>query len=158
MGELNKYKHLLIDGEYAKRERIISGLTLNQVTTVPAPKLHTIYDELWHTTKWQNIVLSENDKEKQDLLSESWNKGEVYPEYQPKSKEEWDLLVKEFINGLNRALEMSNDHEALNKKDKNGLTFGDGLGILAMHTAYHLGKIVALRQMMGVWPPENTKN
>jgi hypothetical protein len=28
----------------------------------------------------------------------------------------------------------------------------DNLVSLAVHNAYHLGKIVALRQMMGIWP------
>ena len=32
-------------------------------------------------------------------------------------------------------------------------TFGDAIQILATHNAYHLGKIVALRQFMGAWPP-----
>jgi hypothetical protein len=29
----------------------------------------------------------------------------------------------------------------------------DALNSLAVHNAYHLGKIVALRQSIGAWPP-----
>ena len=32
-------------------------------------------------------------------------------------------------------------------------TIGDALMHLAQHNAYHLGQIVMLRQMLGVWPP-----
>ena len=34
-----------------------------------------------------------------------------------------------------------------------GLTLGEELNCLAVHNAYHLGKVVALRQMIGAWPP-----
>jgi hypothetical protein len=35
-----------------------------------------------------------------------------------------------------------------------GETMGDELHCLAVHNAYHLGKIVALRQGIGAWPPK----
>jgi len=34
-----------------------------------------------------------------------------------------------------------------------GLTMADELNSVAVHNAYHLGKIVALRQRIGAWPP-----
>ncbi len=36
---LNKWKHLFIDGEYARREKILSGLTLEQVKHQPSEQL-----------------------------------------------------------------------------------------------------------------------
>ncbi len=38
-----------------------------------------------------------------------------------------------------------------------GLTMGEELNCLAVHNAYHLGKIVALRQSLGAWPPKGAK-
>jgi hypothetical protein len=32
-------------------------------------------------------------------------------------------------------------------------TLAERLESLAIHNAYHLGKIVALRQVIGAWPP-----
>jgi uncharacterized damage-inducible protein DinB len=34
-----------------------------------------------------------------------------------------------------------------------GVTMADELHCVAMHNAHHLGKIVALRQQIGAWPP-----
>ena len=34
-----------------------------------------------------------------------------------------------------------------------GVTLSDELNSVAGHNAYHLGKIVALRQRIGAWPP-----
>jgi hypothetical protein len=35
-----------------------------------------------------------------------------------------------------------------------GVTMADELASVAVHNAYHFGKIVALRQRIGAWPPE----
>jgi hypothetical protein len=34
-----------------------------------------------------------------------------------------------------------------------GVTMADELNSVAVHNAYHLGKIVALRQRIDAWPP-----
>ena len=34
-----------------------------------------------------------------------------------------------------------------------GVTLADELNSVAVHSAYHFGKIVALRQRIGAWPP-----
>jgi class 3 adenylate cyclase len=34
-----------------------------------------------------------------------------------------------------------------------GVTLAERLESLAVHNAYHLGKIVALRQVIDAWPP-----
>ena len=43
---MNQWEHLL-QGEYAERSRIISGLILEQVSAVPAEQGHSIFAELW---------------------------------------------------------------------------------------------------------------
>ena len=149
MAEFNKYKHLLNGGEYASAETILSGLTFEQVTHLPSVQSHTIYDELWHTTKWQNIVIND-DK----ALYEKWKAGQVYPVEQASSQKEWDELVTEFISKLNKAIEFSMIPEKMQRNLDYGGTFSDALEILATHNAYHLGKIVALRQYQGAWPPK----
>jgi hypothetical protein len=147
VAELNKYKHMLVVGEYAPREKVVSGLTLEQATKAPAKGLHTIYDELWHTAKWQKIVADSD----QDLY-EQWNKGAVYPAKQAETQEEWDELVNEFLSDLNRVFEMTLSQEQLERVTEQGIKWGEDVDTLAMHTAYHFGKIVTMRQLMGCWP------
>jgi len=43
--------------------------------------------------------------------------------------------------------------EELAKEVSPGVTFADVLESLAVHNAYHLGKVAALRQAIGAWPP-----
>jgi hypothetical protein len=151
MGEIAmiKWQHIFIDdGEYAAPEKILAGLTLEQVTHVPSSQSHSIYDELWHVSKWQRVIVFRDE-----ALYESWQKGElVYPKDSPTSKQEWDELVKEFFVGLEKVLEWTSSPEKLAMETDPGITMADNLVGLAVHNAYHLGKIVALRQMMGIWP------
>jgi hypothetical protein len=146
MADFNKYKHLFDNGEYASVEKILSGLTLEQVIALPSAQSHTIYDELWHTATWQNIVIND-DKE----LYQKWKEGEVYPKAQAGSQKDWDNLVSEFVSSVGRIMEITHSPEKMEKKLDYGITFGEGLQILATHNAYHLGKIVAMRQAMEAW-------
>jgi len=149
MAEFDKYKQLLNNGEYASAEKILSGLTCEQVSHLPSVQSHTIYDELWHTTRWQNIVINDDKS-----LIEKWKAGEIYPAAQPSTQQQWDSLVTEFITVLNKTIDTSQSPEVMQRQLEYGGTFSDALEILATHNAYHLGKIVALRQLLGAWPPK----
>jgi hypothetical protein len=143
---LSKWEHLFKDGEFARRERILAGLTLEQVTRRPSAQSHTIYEELWHTNRWQAILVYRDE-----ALYEEWRKGRVYPEAPPASREEWDALVAEFLAGIEKALWWTESRERLKQETEPGFTMADVLVSLAVHTAHHLGKIVALRQFMDAW-------
>ena len=149
---MDKWKHLFVDGEFAARERILSGLTLEQVTHRPSPQSHTIYEELWHTTRWQNIVVNRDEE-----LYEAWQQDDLYPPDAPASVGEWSALVAEFLAGLDKALEWADSPEKLAAEVDPDFTMADALRSLAVHNAYHLGKIVALRQALGAWSPETQK-
>jgi hypothetical protein len=85
-------------------------------------------------------------------LYKAWRKGEVYPAQQPSTEQEWHDLVEKFFEGLGKALEWTQSEEKLGLETDPGITMADNLVGLAVHNAYHFGKIVALRQMMGIWP------
>ena len=142
----DKWRHLFSDGEFARRERILSGLTLEQVTSRPSPQSHTIYEELWHANHWQSIMVNRDE-----ALYEEWARGEVYPAAPPASLEEWESLVAEFLAGTEKALWWAESPERLRQEPNPGETMEDILLSLAVHSAYHMGKIVALRQQLGAW-------
>jgi hypothetical protein len=146
---LGKWQHLFRDGEFARRERILAGLTLEQVTQRPSEQSHTIYEELWHANRWQAIVVNRDE-----ALYEEWKKGHVYPAGPPASIEEWSALVSEFLAGLEKALWWTESPERLRHETDPGTTMEDVLQSLAVHSAYHFGKVVALRQFVGVWDAE----
>ena len=146
---MGKWEHIFRDGEFARRERILAGLTLGQVTHRPSAQSHTIYEELWHANRWQSIIVNRDE-----ALYEEWREGRVYPEAPPASRAEWEALVAEFLAGIEKALWWTESRERLRQETDPGVTMANVLVSLAVHTAHHLGKIVALRQFIGAWEAE----
>ncbi len=145
---MGKWEHIFKDGEFAERGRILAGLTLEQVTRRPSAQSHTIYEELWHTNRWQSIIVNRDE-----ALYAEWQAGRVYPEAPPASQAEWDALVAEFHAGTEKALWWAGSPERLAHETSPGSTMADVLVSLGVHTAHHLGKIVALRQFLDAWEP-----
>ena len=144
---MSKWKHLFVDGEYAHRAKVLSGLSLEQVKRTSSGQSHSIYEELWHAARWQTIIVTRNE-----ALYETWQRGQRYPSQPPAKEEEWSALVAEFLRGLEQALGWAASPERLSMEVDPGVTMAEVLESLAVHNAYHMGKIVALRQMMGIWP------
>lgn len=145
---MSHWESLFINGEFAEREKIISGLTLEQANYKASAGSHSIYEELWHTTRWQNIIIM-RDKE----LYLEWQKRKVHPDKPLTTDEEWQSLIKEFLSGLDKAIEITKSPEKLSKEIIPNFTVQDALTSLAVHNAHHLGKILAMRQMMNAWTP-----
>lgn len=142
------WKHLLVDGEYSDRRRVLSGLDLKHIAARPPGVAHTIYEELWHITKWQDIVLSRDGDRRR-----AWIEGSRFPSVSASIQEaEWHALVEEFLKDLDTAIENARSAVEAGKDDREKVTFHEELACLAVHNAYHLGKIVAVRQQLGCWP------
>jgi hypothetical protein len=135
-------KHLFLTGEFPARDHILSGLTLEQVTLRPDGASHSIYEELWHVVAYQQSVVAAGDPN-----------GDRYPRVAPEHEEQWDELVRVFMDGARAAAAMGNSPERLAVEIQPGHTMADELNCVAVHNAYHFGKIVALRQRIGAWPP-----
>jgi hypothetical protein len=149
---LSKWQHLLRDGEFARRGEILAGLTLEQATRRPSAQSHTIYEELWHANRWQSIIVNRDE-----ALYAEWQAGRVYPEAPPAGGDEWEALVAEFLGGVEKALWWAESPERLGMETDPGVTMEDVLHSLSVHTSYHLGKIVALRQFLGAWGASGTE-
>ena len=135
-------EHLFLVGEFPERARLLSGLTLEQVTLCPDGASHSIYDELWHAAGYQRFVIERGDAS-----------GDLYPRAAPEHEQQWHDLVREFLDGAHAAAAMGQQPERLALEVEPGVTMADELNCVAVHNAYHLGKIVALRQRIGAWPP-----
>jgi len=135
-------EHLFLVGEFPERAHLLSGLTLEQVTLCPDGASHSIYDELWHAAGYQRFVIERGDAS-----------GDLYPRAAPEHEHQWHDLVREFLDGAHAAAAMGQQPERLALEVEPGVTMADELNCVAVHNAYHLGKIVALRQRIGAWPP-----
>jgi uncharacterized damage-inducible protein DinB len=58
-----------------------------------------------------------------------------------------------FLKGARTAAELGLAPERLAQEVSPGWTLADELNCVAIHNAYHLGRIVALLQRIGAWPP-----
>ena len=135
-------EHLFLVGEFPERAQLLSGLTLEQVTLRPDGASHSIYEELWHVVGYQQSVIERSDQA-----------GDFYPSVAPAQEQQWHDLVRVFLDGARAAAALGQAPERLALEVEPGVTLADELNSVAVHNAYHLGKIVALRQRIGAWPP-----
>ncbi len=120
---------------------------------------HTIYEEIWHLAFWQEVSLA-------------WIGGSAlpYPEHAsvgfPSAAqtraETWNELQQRFLRGTVAAAAASEAAETTtvmiecptsHGRPARIMSIADQLISLAAHNAYHLGRVVLLRQIAGAWPP-----
>lgn len=149
---MNNWKHLFLTGEFAPREHILEGLTLEQVGTRPAGAPHSIYEELWHAAEWQRLTL-----DRDDAALERFDLGAQFPPNPaPGDEQAWQEFVRSFFATSERAVRLSQNEAWLESDESEalpGATWRNALECLAVHNAYHFGKIVLLRQLLGIWSP-----
>ncbi len=136
-------EHLFLVGEFPERAHLLSGLTLEQVTLRPSGASHSIYDELWHLVGYQ-----------QSIIQPGAPANDMYPIAAPEHEHQWHDLVRVFLAGARAAAALGHAPAQLAVEVEPGVTMADELSSVAVHNAYHFGKIVALRQRIGAWPPK----
>ncbi|HEU4715091.1 MAG TPA: DinB family protein [Pyrinomonadaceae bacterium] len=139
---MHNLEHLFLVGEFPERALLLSGLTLEQVTLRPEGASHSIYEELWHVVAYQQSIVADGDPD-----------GDRYPSEAPEHEQQWHDLMRVFLEGARTAAALGQSPERLAAEVAPGVTMEDELNSVAVHNAYHLGKIVALRQRIGAWPP-----
>jgi uncharacterized damage-inducible protein DinB len=139
---MHNLEHLFLVGEFPERAHLLSALSLEQVTLRPDGASHSIYEELWHLVGYQQSILSPGDPA-----------GDFYPSAPPEHEHQWHDLVRVFLDGARAAAALGQAPERLAVEVEPGVTLADELNSVAVHNAYHFGKIVALRQQIGAWPP-----
>jgi uncharacterized damage-inducible protein DinB len=120
---------------------------------------HTIYEELWHAAFWQQVML----ERVRGLATPTPDHNSVsFPTAEQTRAESWSELCRRFLAGAKEAAAMA---ESPNEKldavvrcpspanPARSMTVREQLESFAAHNAYHFGRIVLLRQMLGSWPP-----
>ena len=117
---------------------------------------HSIYEEIWHLTFWMELSLD-------------WVEGRrtPYPEHAGQgfpaaATEPWAELKERFLRGLETVSDLAGDSARLEAPitclspqpdEDRVMPARDQVEGIAAHNAYHLGRIVLLRQLLGAWPP-----
>ncbi len=139
------WQHLFVDDlEYAPAKDILAGLTPQHVDIRPTEGMHTIFEELYHAAVWQRSMLSSARGSEPVAPIPDWPEGAA-------DAEVWAALVDDFLTGSEEAVALGAETSRHDEVLPEGRTVRERLELLAVHNAYHLAKIVSLRQYLGIW-------
>jgi len=152
-------KALISTSAFASPKNILQAIPEAAAHQRPSTTLgaatHSIYDEVWHMAYWQEISL---DWIEGKPTAVPLHAAEGFPS---DTNEPWDSVHDRFLAGTQNAAAIANDIDRLEvvvacpnvDAPLRTMTIHDQLVSLAAHNAYHLGRIVLLRQLLNLWPP-----
>jgi DinB superfamily len=133
---------------FAKPVNIIETIPVDKATLRPNNAPHSLYEELYHIDYWQSISLAIMRGEKPPMPAHN---SESFPQKNGVSEADWQALVGKVLGDLKAAADLSTNQKMLGHRLEPGLTIQDELTVLAAHNAYHFGRMVLLRQLLGIW-------
>lgn len=142
-------KLLISDGAFVTPAQVLESLSATQAKVRPSGAPHSLYEELWHTDFWQRL-----------MLSVIRGAPVSYPEHAEQSwpddnetltDEAWHNLIERFLTGLEEATALSGSQRL--EETAGDKTVREQLESIVAHNAYHFGRMVFLRQLLGLWPP-----
>jgi uncharacterized damage-inducible protein DinB len=145
------------DSAHAPASHILEALP-DELAHAPVPgATHTIYEELWHATYWQQVML---DRISGLGTPSPDHNAASFPSAEQTQAEPWPSLCARFLAGAAKAARIANCTDTEKKvvcpspqNPARSMTVREQLESFAAHNAYHFGRIVQLRQMLGAWPP-----
>ena len=147
---MSKLPQLLFGmGTFAPVHHILEELPFEKVGERPERMPHSIYEELWHLDYWQTYLLAKARGESPSADDESsWPATAA-----PGEKDEWRSLLERVRLGLDEAAGIAADAEVMDRSVGEGGTVRAVMEDLVAHNSYHWARVVALRQLLGIWPP-----
>jgi hypothetical protein len=157
---VNELEQVIIgDSAAAPPAHILEGVERGLAHRALDGAPHTIYQELWHITFWQQITLDwVNGIETPFPVRPS----DGFPNDRDAGLEPWDQLCQRFFRGNQQAAAVAADEERLERSVRcpsrpgspvRVMSVREQLESLGAHNAYHFGRIVLLRQLYRAWPP-----
>lgn len=157
---MSELEEVLIGESYAAAPaKILDGLNDEVAHRVPPGAPHSIYEEVWHMAFWQQITLD-------------WIGGtetpypasplDGFPTVLDAERETWRELRHRFLRGAEQgaaaAAAIARLEVPVRCPSRPGqpvriMSVRDQLESLGAHNAYHLGRVVLLRQLLAAWPP-----
>jgi uncharacterized damage-inducible protein DinB len=132
----------------------IENLSAQQAMERLSGASHSIAEIVGHMVFWQEWVQQRCNGVAQPIPKKA---ALGWPDVQGDT---WPALQARFVNGLDGLAKMAERGEldlkvapAVEVPHLADLTRRDALTHVGLHNAHHLGQIVVLRQIMGLWPP-----
>jgi DinB superfamily len=140
---------LIAKAAYAEPQNIISGIPVELACVRPHGLPHSFYEELWHIDYWLSFSLALMGGENPALPAHS---SQGFPtDNGVLSETSWSELLHHVRVGLDAAVALAQDETELLRSFRSDRTVRDELTVIATHNAYHFGRMVMLRQILGIW-------
>jgi hypothetical protein len=134
-------------GEFVEPAGILSDLTEGQSLVVPPGSPHSIAQIVSHMHFYQGSQLVA-------IRGEAWPKPEHLDDtFSVPPAGAWPALVAAFLAGLEEVARLAEERGAETSPQRQDTSVAYDLVESALHNAYHLGQIVLLRRILGLWPP-----
>jgi uncharacterized damage-inducible protein DinB len=149
-------RELLVDTfAHIPPARALEGLSAGDAERHVSGAPHSIAEILAHLIFWQTWFAQRVDGVHDPMVQSA---AQGWPTVAPGS---WPDLVTRYLAGLDRLASIGDDAARAAAPITPPLEFPplahyttrDALVHVAIHNAHHLGQIILLRQLMGVWPP-----
>ncbi len=128
---------------YVPASIAVDGLTADQAKWSPGPGNHSVGQLAYHLWYWDNRALQQFKGEKPAPFD--GNNNETFDNF---TAAQWDDLVKK----LNQV--MADWEKAVETADDQKLAENASLiAKVGAHNAYHIGQIIYVRKLQGVWDP-----
>jgi len=157
---MNELEQILSgDGYAAPPSHILEGLSQEVVHRRPQGAPHSIYEELWHIAFWQQVTLDWIDGIETPFPA---SPTDGFPTVLDAEREYWSQLCTRFFAANALAAAAARDKSRLDHPVRcpsrpgqpvRVMTVREQLESLGAHNAYHFGRVVLLRQLLGAWPP-----
>lgn len=147
------------DSAAAPPSHILEGLSDELSHRKPAGAPHSMYEELWHITFWQQVTLDWIGGIETPFPA---SPADGFPIVTDMEREGWIELCQRFLSANEKAGAIVREDALLDSlircpsrpgQPVRVMTIREQLESLGAHNAYHFGRIVLLRQLLGVWPP-----
>jgi len=149
-------RELLIDTiAYMPPGKALQGLAPDQAERRVAGANHSIAEIVAHLSFWQDWFLRRLEGEAEPMVRTA---AQGWPEV-PRGS--WPDIEKRFLSGLERAVALGGSDGRPDRVISPAIEFPplarytvrDALVHIASHNGHHLGQAIALRQVLGLWPP-----
>jgi uncharacterized damage-inducible protein DinB len=148
-------RELLIDTSgHTPPAQVIENLSAQEAMRRLNGASHSIAEIVAHMVFWQEWVRHRCEGIAQPIPQKA---TEGWPDIQ---KDAWPAMASRFVHGLEGLVKMGESGDldqkivpAVEVPHLADMTRRDGVIHVANHNSHHLGQIITLRQLMGLWPP-----
>jgi len=121
----------------------VAGLTADQANWTPAKGQHSVGQLAYHLWFWDSRALERFNGEKSPAFS--GNNDETFDNFNPAQWEDLQKKLDQVMTDWEKAVESADDEKLA--------AHASLVEHVSAHNAYHIGQILYVRKLEGVWDP-----